>query len=81
VTDSGCGIAVSEIPKVFKPFSQVGDAFAKANEGTGLGLYLVKSLAELNGGKVRLESELDTGTSVIISFPSNRVVYRNQFPT
>ncbi len=74
VSDSGCGIAESELTKIFKPFSQVGDAFAKANEGTGLGLYLVKNLAELNGGKVRLESELDTGTSVTVAFPLSRIV-------
>ncbi len=69
VTDSGCGIAESEIRNVFKPFSQVGDAFSTTNEGTGLGLYLVKNLAELNGASIRLESEFDVGTSVTITFP------------
>jgi len=74
VSDSGCGIAESEIEKVFKPFSQVGDAFSMATEGTGLGLYLVKSLTELNGGSVKLESQLGIGTSVAVLFPMSCVV-------
>jgi len=74
VSDSGCGIAANEIDKVFMPFSQVGDAFSQASEGTGLGLYLVKNLAELNGARVNLKSELDAGTSVTISFPQNHVI-------
>ena len=74
VSDSGCGIAANEIDKVFMPFSQVGDAFSQASEGTGLGLYLVKNLAELNGASVNLESELNVGTSVTISFPQNHVI-------
>jgi signal transduction histidine kinase len=74
VTDEGCGIAENEIRTIFDPFSQVGDAFGKANEGTGLGLYLVKSLAELNEAKVQLDSELGVGTSVKITFPEGRAV-------
>jgi len=74
VSDSGCGIATNEIDKVFMPFSQVGDAFSQASEGTGLGLYLVKNLAELNGASVNLESELNVGTSVTISFPQNHII-------
>jgi PAS domain S-box-containing protein len=69
VNDNGCGIISSEIPNVFKPFSQVGDAFSKSNEGTGLGLYLVKNLAELNGASIKLESEYNVGTTVSILFP------------
>jgi len=74
VEDSGCGIAADDVAKVFEPFSQVGDAFAKANEGTGLGLFLVKNLTELNGANVVLESKIDAGTSVTVMFPARCVV-------
>jgi len=75
IVDTGCGISEDEISKVFKPFSQVGDAFSNSNEGTGLGLYLVKNLASLNDAHVHLESELDVGTSVTITIPTIRIIY------
>ena len=69
VIDSGCGIIDHEMDKVFEPFSQVSDAYAKASEGVGLGLYLAKNLAELNGGSIHLESEFGVGTSIRTVFP------------
>jgi signal transduction histidine kinase len=71
VRDTGIGIAPDMIPLVFQPFRQVDSALARKFEGTGLGLSLVKTLIELHGGAVRIESALEKGTSAVISFPAS----------
>jgi two-component system cell cycle sensor histidine kinase PleC len=62
------------IPVVFEPFRQVDSALSRKFEGTGLGLSLVKTLIELHDGEVVMESILNKGTSVTISFPASRCV-------
>jgi len=59
VVDNGKGINQEDIPKLFKKFSMLGNNYlVKQNiQGTGLGLYLSKSLIELMGGKIWVESE------------------------
>ncbi|MBT4699814.1 MAG: hypothetical protein HOB79_01955 [Rhodospirillaceae bacterium] len=72
VTDTGIGIPPSDQAKVFEPFSQVSNPEIRSGEGTGLGLYLVKSLTELNGGQVSLVSKVGDGTTVSLTFPVER---------
>ena len=74
VADEGIGIAEAQITQVFKPFHQVDNSYNREAGGTGLGLALVKSLAELHNGTVALESQLDRGTSVRVTFPPDRMV-------
>jgi PAS domain S-box-containing protein len=74
VTDTGIGIAAKDIPKAMSTFGQIDGALDRKFEGTGLGLPLVKSLAELHGGGIQIESEAGTGTKVTIWFPRVRVV-------
>ncbi len=74
VADTGIGIAPADIPKVLAPFGQVDSSLTRHFQGTGLGLPLAKSLAELHGGTIELESELDVGTRAIIRMPASRVV-------
>ena len=74
VVDNGIGIPRPEIPKAMAAFGQVDSSLARSHEGTGLGLPLVKSLAELHGGELAIESELGAGTEVTIHFPPERVV-------
>lgn len=74
VTDTGIGIAASDIPKVLIPFVQVDNSLSRRFEGTGLGLPLADSLTRLHGGTLTLESELGKGTIVTISLPANRIV-------
>lgn len=69
VTDTGIGIPPSDQAKVFEPFSQVSNPEIRSGEGTGLGLCLVKSLTELNGGQVSLVSKVGDGTTVSLTFP------------
>ncbi len=69
VTDTGIGIPKDEIPRLGRPFEQVSDTTDRNSEGTGLGLALTRSFAEMHGGSVRIESELGVGTSIAIILP------------
>ncbi|MBC8339307.1 MAG: PAS domain S-box protein [Alphaproteobacteria bacterium] len=77
VSDTGIGISAEDIPKVLKPFSQVAHSSTRSHEGTGLGLTLSKSLSELQGGRLDIESEPDQGTTVSITFPVGKVLSGN----
>jgi signal transduction histidine kinase len=74
VKDTGIGIAEEDIETVLSPFGQVESAFSRRHHGTGLGLPLAKSLIELHGGTLRLESTEGTGTTVTILLPAARVL-------
>jgi len=73
VSDTGVGIAADDLEKAMVPFSQVDSAYCRRHEGTGLGLPISRALAELHGGSLVMESELDVGTTVIVRFPSERL--------
>ena len=68
VQDTGCGIAAEHLPRIFDRFYRA-DA-SRSSEGTGLGLALVKSIADLHGGSVSVESEVGRGTLVTLRFPN-----------
>jgi len=69
VSDSGIGIKAEDIPKVLEPFGQVESELSQRHQGTGLGLPLTKELAELHGGSLTMESNVDVGTTVTITLP------------
>ena len=69
VWDTGVGIATEDLPRLFRPFSQLDSSLSRSHEGTGLGLVLVRKLAELHGGAVDLESEPGRGTRVTVTLP------------
>ncbi len=72
IADTGIGIASHDIPKVFQPFYQVADSLTRNHEGTGLGLYLCKTLAERNGATLAIDSNLGKGTTVTLRFAPDR---------
>lgn len=74
VEDTGIGIKSENITKVLEPFGQIGNVYSRTHEGTGLGLPLAKSLIELHGGTLKIDSEFGKGTKVSIQFPSERTV-------
>lgn len=78
VSDTGIGIAAEDLAEVMKPFGQVRNPGLRAREGTGLGLPLSATLAELHGGSLTLESTPGRGTSVTVFFPAERVVPESQ---
>jgi signal transduction histidine kinase len=74
VTDTGIGIAIEDIPKALAPFQQIDGGLSRKQGGTGLGLPLTKSLIELHGGSLDLQSTIGVGTTVTVRFPANRIV-------
>jgi two-component system cell cycle sensor histidine kinase PleC len=72
VTDTGIGIAAKDLARLAQPFEQVEGQHSKTTQGTGLGLALTKSLIELHGGKLLLESEPGRGTTVSFDIPIAR---------
>jgi two-component system cell cycle sensor histidine kinase PleC len=72
VADTGIGIPPHQLDTVLEPFSQVENIMTRTHAGTGLGLPLCKSLIELHGGTLTLESEVGSGTTVTIMFPKVR---------
>ncbi len=69
VTDSGIGISPEGLEHLFKPFSQIDSGLARKFEGTGLGLAMVKILAELHGGAVAVESASGEGSCFTVWLP------------
>jgi len=76
VSDTGIGIAAEDQAKVFDSFGQGKHDVAIVDKGTGLGLTIVKGLAEAHGGTVRLESQVGVGTTVTLRLPAARVLSR-----
>jgi signal transduction histidine kinase len=72
IRDNGIGIPASELPRLGRPFEQVAADPLLAQSGTGLGLALVRSLAERHGGSFQIESEEGKGTHVEIRLPLAR---------
>jgi two-component system cell cycle sensor histidine kinase PleC len=66
VVDTGCGIPPDQLPRLARPFEQIETELSRNHSGTGLGLALTKSLAELHGGRLTIESEVGKGTIVSI---------------
>jgi len=67
VRDNGSGIAPEHLSHVFDRFYRADSA--RSSAGAGLGLSLVKSIIELHGGTVKIESQVGHGTTVVLSFP------------
>jgi PAS domain S-box-containing protein len=69
VTDTGIGISAANQAKLFQPFVQVDSSLNRQYTGTGLGLTLVKQIAELHGGTVQLQSEPQQGSCFTVTLP------------
>ena len=73
VTDTGIGIAVEDIPRVFEPFGQAGNSLTRGHDGVGLGLSLARSLAAMQEGTLTIDSKIGHGTTVSVRFPPERL--------
>ncbi|MCE9580282.1 MAG: PAS domain S-box protein [Deltaproteobacteria bacterium] len=69
VADSGIGIAAHDLPRLFQPFEQLDGGLDRQFEGTGLGLVMVKNIAELHGGSVGVESAPGAGSRFWVRLP------------
>lgn len=78
VKDTGIGIPSNKLNIIFERFRQADNLLTRKNEGSGLGLALVKSLVELHGGTIKVKSKVGKGTEFIVSLPclaSDEYVY------
>lgn len=73
VADTGAGIDPADVATVFEAFGQGRHDISANEKGTGLGLPIVRGLVEAHGGKVRLDSVLGKGTTVVCTFPRERL--------
>ncbi len=73
VTDDGIGMRPEDIEHALEPFTQVGGSVMNAQEGSGLGLSIVKGLIEQHGGSIEIDSKTGAGTTVRLIFPNERV--------
>lgn len=71
-TDTGIGIAPEDLTRLARPFEQVEGQHSKTTQGTGLGLALTKSLIEMHGGLLAMESKPGEGTTVSFDLPVRR---------
>jgi len=69
VRDNGKGIPPEELGRIFQPFTQLDARLAREHGGTGLGLALVKTLSELLGGRVTVESQVGAGSTFSLFLP------------
>ncbi len=74
VSDTGIGIAPGQFEVALAPFGQIESSFSRQHHGTGLGLSLARSLMELHGGTLLLDSAPGSGTTVTLLLPSARVL-------
>jgi len=70
VNDTGSGIETDRMPVLFESFSLAGNDYAtRTFQGIGLGLTVAKLLIELMNGRISVDSQVDSGTKVIVEFP------------
>lgn len=70
IEDTGIGISKEQLPYIFERFYRVDKSRNRKTGGAGIGLTIVNSLVEAQGGKISIESEQGVGTTVKVEFPS-----------
>ncbi|MEY8461550.1 ATP-binding protein [Eggerthellaceae bacterium 24-137] len=69
VSDTGCGMTPEFLDRIFLPFERDGLGYANKTEGTGLGMTITKSLVDLMGGEIQVESVVGRGSTFTITLP------------
>jgi two-component system, cell cycle sensor histidine kinase PleC len=69
IQDTGIGMRAEDIPLVLQPFYRVHSALDSKHQGAGLGLPFAKSVVELHGGTLAIDSELGAGTTITVTLP------------
>ncbi|MCJ7691639.1 MAG: ATP-binding protein, partial [Clostridiaceae bacterium] len=73
IEDTGIGIPKDKLEFIFERFAQIDKSTSRQNEGSGIGLALVKSLVEMHGGKISVSSVEGKGSKFILTLPVRRV--------
>jgi len=71
VSDTGCGISEKDLPHVFERFYRADQSRSRLSGGSGIGLAIVKSIAEAHGGTAAAESRVGEGSSFTVSLPKS----------
>jgi PAS domain S-box-containing protein len=74
VSDTGIGIPAAELALVQEPFAQASNSQTAGEDGSGLGLSIVRTLVRMHGGTLSIESDVGMGTSVTVRIPAERVL-------
>ncbi|MDK2896079.1 MAG: hypothetical protein PWP04_199 [Candidatus Atribacteria bacterium] len=69
IADTGIGIPPQDLPHIFERFWRVDKTRSRENGGTGLGLAIAQEIAEAHGGKIKVESELNKGSTFSVILP------------
>ena len=75
ISDTGIGISEEDLANIGKPFVRAETKHQRYIEGTGLGLFITRSLIELHGGRLEIKSQSGVGTEVRAFFPADRVTH------
>ncbi len=70
IEDTAGGVPIEDIPRLLRPFEQGENALTRRTEGAGLGLTIVRMLAEAMGGALRLDSRPGEGLTAVVSLPA-----------
>ena len=74
VADTGIGILKADQDRIFERFYRADAARSRESGGTGLGLSIVKHLVDVQGGRIRVESELGQGSTFFVYLPQKTAV-------
>ena len=69
VSDTGCGVAADDLPRLFERFFRGRPAKSRTHEGSGIGLSLVQELVKLHGGTIEARSQVGIGTTITLRIP------------
>lgn len=76
ISDSGCGIAESDLPYIFDRFYRADKVRSRTEGGTGLGLSIAKWIVDVHGGVIQVHSRLGEGTRIELLFPRKKFVMK-----
>jgi PAS domain S-box-containing protein len=76
IADTGSGIPPDRLTTIFEPFQHGTAEHARGGRGAGLGLWLSRSLVELHGGRLEIDSREGEGTTAVVTIPASRIVSR-----
>lgn len=73
VKDYGVGIPEQHLPNIFDKFTQVDKSIRRGNEGSGLGLAIAKSIVDIHGGTININSTLGAGSTIVVFIPDQKL--------
>lgn len=79
IEDDGIGIENTDIDRIFERFIRVDNTFCRKNEGSGIGLSIVKCFVELHEGRILVFSEINKGSKFVVEIPRKVIGEENNF--